>query len=110
MSQILYLYKVKQVALWIGLLAAPLAARAQGLQQWYNYHDSAAHMTPQVSALFPTPLHKTHQPQQLPSDLYTKNFGFFCRQELKMYKAHVPVSFRLGSMEQCDMLEQKGVK
>jgi len=88
----------------------PAAGHAQGLQQWYNYHDSAAHATPQVSTLFPSPLHKIKQPQQLPADLYTKNFGFFCRQELKMHQAHIPFSFRLGSMEQCDMLEQKGVK
>ena len=46
----------------------------------------------------------------IPANLYTTNFGFFCRQELKMYKAHVPVSFRLGSMQYCDMLEGKGRK
>lgn len=40
-------------------------------------------------------------------DMYTRNFGFFCRQELKMYKAHVPVSVRLGTMQQCNTLERK---
>lgn len=45
---------------------------------------------------------------RIPADFHTKSFGFFCRQELKMYKANVPVSFRLGSMEYCNMLEQKG--
>ena len=44
----------------------------------------------------------------IPADLYTQHFGFFCRQELKMHKANIPMSFRLGSMEYCNMLEQKG--
>ena len=43
----------------------------------------------------------------IPVDLYTQHLPFFCRQELKMQQAHVPVTFRLGSMDQCDYLEQK---
>lgn len=58
-------------------------------------------------ALKPVPSFK---PASVPANLYTQNFGFFCRQELKMYKANVPVSFRLGSMEYCDRLEGKGKK
>ncbi len=46
--------------------------------------------------------------KELPKDMYTRNFGFFCKQELKMHKANVPVSVRLGSFEACDYLEQKG--
>ncbi len=46
--------------------------------------------------------------QPVPLDFYTRNFGFFCKQELNMHKAGVPLSFRLGSMEYCNMLEQKG--
>ena len=97
------------MALWIGLLALPVAVRAQGLQQSYHYSDSATHMPANKSTILNTPLRKvSNRPQLIPADQYTKNFGFFCKQELKMYKAHVPVSFRLGSMEQCDKLEQKG--
>jgi hypothetical protein len=44
----------------------------------------------------------------VPPDFYTHNFGFFCKQELNMHKAGIPVSFRLGNMEYCNMLEQKG--
>ena len=44
----------------------------------------------------------------LPNDYYTRNFGFFCRKELQMHKAGLPVSFRLGSMDDCNRLEQKG--
>ena len=43
----------------------------------------------------------------IPQDLYTCNLGFFCRQELKMQQAHVPVTFRIGSMDDCNYLEQK---
>ncbi len=44
----------------------------------------------------------------IPKDQYTRCFGFFCRQELKMQKAHIPVAFRLGSMEMANRLEGKG--
>ena len=40
-------------------------------------------------------------------DHYTKHFGFFCRQELKLDKAHVPITFRLGNMDLCNKLEDK---
>jgi hypothetical protein len=43
----------------------------------------------------------------IPQDFYTQHFGFFCRQELKLQQAHIPVSFRLGSMDYCNWLEQK---
>ena len=46
--------------------------------------------------------------QVVPQNFYTLHFGFFCRQELKMQEAHVPVTFRLGSMDYCNYLEQKG--
>ena len=46
-------------------------------------------------------------PAALPQNLYTQHLPFFCRQELKMQQAHVPITFRLGSMENCNQLEQK---
>src|ERR1700732_1983102 len=45
--------------------------------------------------------------QAIPQNFYTQCFGFFCRQELKMQQAHVPLTFRLGSMDYCNWLEQK---
>lgn len=45
--------------------------------------------------------------QPIPQDYYAQHLGFFCRQELKMQRAKVPVTFRVGSMEQCNRLEQK---
>jgi hypothetical protein len=43
----------------------------------------------------------------VPQDFHTRSFGFFCRQELKMQQANLPVTFRLGNMDQCNLLENK---
>jgi hypothetical protein len=43
----------------------------------------------------------------VPQNFYSRNLSFFCRQELHMQQAHIPVTFRLGSMDQCNRLEQK---
>lgn len=44
----------------------------------------------------------------LPADFYSKQLGFFCKQEIKMDKAiKIPFRFRLGSVEQCNWLEGK---
>jgi hypothetical protein len=46
-----------------------------------------------------------HSP--VPAEYYARTIPFFCRFELKMQRAGIPLSFRLGSMEQCNKLEQK---
>lgn len=44
----------------------------------------------------------------LAPNVATKDYGFFCRQELKGDKAlPMPVRLRLGGMQQTDWLEQK---
>jgi hypothetical protein len=63
---------------------------------------------PVASIFYKPPVYQNKVVKEIPKDLYTCNFGFFCKQELKMHKAHVPVSVRLGSFEYCDYLEQKG--
>ena len=41
-------------------------------------------------------------------DFYTQQFGFFCRQELRLEKASgLPLRFRLGSLKDCNYLEGK---
>lgn len=44
----------------------------------------------------------------IPANLATCNYGFFCRQELKIENAtNIPIRFRLGSLEQCNYYEGK---
>ncbi len=47
-------------------------------------------------------------PQLLPSDYYTRHFGFFCDKELKLEKSTgIPLKLRMGSLESCNKLEGK---
>lgn len=47
-------------------------------------------------------------PASITNNYYTQHFGFFCRQELKVEKASgIPFRLRLGSVEQCDLIEGK---
>ena len=43
----------------------------------------------------------------IPQNFSTYGLAFFCRQELKLQQVHVPLVFRIGSMENCNYLEQK---
>jgi hypothetical protein len=44
--------------------------------------------------------------QVLENDYYTQHFGFFCKKELQFEKVtHIPLRFRLGSLEYCNQLE-----
>ena len=54
-------------------------------------------------------LNRTMSPFEysIPRNYYAQHLTFFCRQELKMQQAHVPVTFRVGTMDQCNYLEQK---
>jgi hypothetical protein len=50
----------------------------------------------------------TPQESILPKNYATKDFGFFCRQELKLEKkTGIPLRLRLGSMEECNRIEGK---
>ena len=44
----------------------------------------------------------------VPQDFYTQNFGFFCKQELRVEKVtRLPLRFRIGSLQQCNYYEGK---
>ena len=43
----------------------------------------------------------------IPQNFYDNGLGFFCRQGLKLQQVHVPLVFRIGSMDDCNYLEQK---
>jgi hypothetical protein len=51
--------------------------------------------------------HKKYIVFVLPPDFHTKQFGFFCKQELRLQRTNIPLAFRLGSMDMCNALEQK---
>lgn len=62
---------------------------------------------PTIISLAPPVKILLHKPVLAP-DFYSKQLGFFCRQEIKMDKAiKIPFRFRLGSVEQCNWLEGK---
>ncbi|MCW3092645.1 MAG: hypothetical protein JWP81_3714 [Ferruginibacter sp.] len=47
--------------------------------------------------------------QVISREFYTKQLGFFCKQEIKFEKAtNIPFRFRLGSVAECDRMEGKG--
>ncbi len=49
---------------------------------------------------------KTIKP--LPDNCYYSSLGFFCKAELQLEKTtKIPVKIRLGSMDECDMIEGK---
>lgn len=68
--------------------------------------DTVRYGSPMVTFRSVTPVgNRAFQP--VPPDFYCNGLGFFCRQELKMQKQNIPVIFRLGSVDNCNRLEQK---
>jgi len=48
------------------------------------------------------------EPAYMDAGSYYDQLGFFCKRELDIQKAtHLPVFFRLGSLESCNKLEGK---
>ena len=85
----------------IPLLLLSPTTFAQGLMK------DAPLLKPGIAEYSMPTLYKIRQEQAIPQNYYTQCFGFFCRQELKMQQAHIPVTFRLGSMDYCNRMEQK---
>lgn len=46
--------------------------------------------------------------ETIPANRVVTQFGFFCKRELELEKTiHLPLRFRLGSLEYCNKLESK---
>ena len=80
------------------------------LQLHVPVNDTVSHFrisARQFTGTFVTPADARENIQMIPLNFYAQHLGFFCRQELKMERVHVPVAFRVGTMDQCNYLEQK---
>lgn len=83
----------------MGCCCSVLQAKAQGLRRQLLADTPYARLAPAQ----PTTL----LPATIPPAYYTTQLGFFCRQELKMQQARIPILFRVGTVDQCNTLEQK---
>ena len=58
--------------------------------------------------VFPFIQNSVYENARVPASFVTCDYGFFCRQELKIEKAtRLPIRVRLGSLEQCNYYEGK---
>ncbi len=71
-----------------------------------SFHNRAfVNKSKKPSDYFPYTLSET---PSIPADFSTCQYGFFCRQELRIEKAtKIPLRIRLGSLEQCNYYEGK---
>ena len=61
-----------------------------------------------ISFAPPDHLNKSINFSTIPADFSTCNYGFFCKEELKIEKATgLPIRIRLGSLQQCNYYEGK---
>ncbi len=91
----------KHLLLPLLVFSFPFNTRAQGIVMQMHVDTTLRARPATKSTVY------FSQSQFISPDHFTRNFGFFCRQELKLEKAHVPVHFRLGSMDLCNKLEDK---
>lgn len=83
-----------------------LPVSAMGLTLAGSPRNSLPNPAPQPITAIPY-----HLPDPVSSDFYSRNLGFFCRQEWKVEKAvSLPLRFRLGSVTEVDHLEGKDIK
>lgn len=98
-----------KIIITVFLFIRPFSSKSQEELKFpaKNFNLSALHSIKNDSIR-----HNAQIPYFIPSivspDLYTREFGFFCRKELQVEKlTNVKVRFRLGSIQQSDFLEGK---
>ncbi|HTQ63635.1 MAG TPA: hypothetical protein VMI12_02505 [Puia sp.] len=67
---------------------------------------------PVMASFRPTPVlpsvSENNLQRILPADFYVQHIGYFCKKEWEFEKSvHIPLRFRLGSLEYCNYLEGK---
>lgn len=94
-----------KAAVLVSVLAlGVLNAGAQQLSMKVVIADT---VRPMPRFYFNTVTHSALLKTVLAPNQYARGLGFFCREEIKFQKAHVPLIFRVGSVEDCNRLEQK---
>ena len=100
--------KGKRIFLFFCMIFVANYAFSQGLPLNPTIFKPSSHLpitNSQVNFLF------NFNREVISPDFYSKNLGFFCRQEIKLESTiKFPVKFRLGSVQYCDWYEgKKGV-
>jgi hypothetical protein len=98
-----YMKKKRVVALLFCLCAATAC-----FSQEFGHQNAidTLFIRPTVFSFSPKQVYTEKSEQAIPQNFYTQHFGFFCKHELNMQR-HVPVAFRLGSMDYCNYMEGK---
>ena len=82
-------------------ISAPRLTATKSSENKFQYALLTSAQAPQRAYLYISP-------HTIPADNYTRNFGFFCKEELQLQKrSGVNFSLRLGTLDQCNMLEGK---
>lgn len=96
---------MKQYLFCALLLCSTLGAKAQLRMDStrINARSPIATFTDNTSPSFKSLL----PPQPVSTNFYAQHLPFFCKQELKLQQAHIPLQVRVGSINDCNWLEQK---
>src|SRR5262245_35199407 len=97
--------KVKTIFINFCMIFVIIAAKAQEIPSKYSSSKDSTFFYPRNIIAFNLPKGRF---LPVPGNFYSKNIGFFCRQEIRLDNAiKIPFRFRLGSVNDCDWLEGK---
>lgn len=94
---------MKRYPICLLLLCAALSVKAQLRMDTARASMPITNFTANISPSFKSLL----PPQPVSTGFYAQHLPFFCRQELKMQQAHIPLQVRVGSIDDCNWLERK---